>query len=199
MVDRHPLAPSDFDTCSLPIVDVSQTWWRAHPLTHGRGGAVFFGRTRDNRFDAPGMEYGTLYLAENVDGAFVEVVLRDSGLGTTIRIVSETLLRSKLTSNVSFSTPLKLVDLTGSGLVQIGADARLWSGENYLIAQNWAHAMWNHPMQPDGILYPSRHDPSCKCAVIYDRAPNPTATFVCSFWDLPRLWQLLGKYNVGLV
>jgi hypothetical protein len=33
---------------------------------------IFFGRTAQFRFDAPSHEYGTLYVAEDEFGAFVE-------------------------------------------------------------------------------------------------------------------------------
>lgn len=44
-----------------------------------------------------------------------------------------------------------------SGLTQIGADGRLFTG-SYKIAQHWSAALRAHPSKPDGIRYPSRHD-----------------------------------------
>lgn len=67
--------------------------------------------------------------------------------------------------------PLRLVDLTGSGLARIGADARLTSSD-YGISQRWALALWAHPEQPDGILYPARRDPSRHSVAIFDRAAD---------------------------
>jgi hypothetical protein len=64
--------------------------------------------------------------------------------------------------------PLRLVDLTGPGLAQLGADARLWSG-SIRIAQLWSQALFNHPEQPDGIYYLSRLNPARCCAAIFDR------------------------------
>ena len=56
--------------------------------------------------------------------------------------------------------PLHLVDLTGSGsLVRIGADARLFSGA-YEISRLWSKALHDHPAGADGLLYPSRLDPT---------------------------------------
>ncbi len=69
------------------------------------------------------------------------------------------------------SRPLRLVDLTGPALSQIGADGRLTTGR-YDISQQWALALHQHPEQPDGLLYRSRHDPSQLCAAIFDRAAD---------------------------
>jgi uncharacterized protein (DUF2336 family) len=59
--------------------------------------------------------------------------------------------------------------MTGKGLVLLGADARLASGD-YRVAQRWAQALWQHPSEPDGLLYHSRHDDERVCCAIFDRA-----------------------------
>ena len=40
------------------------------------------------------------------------------------------------------------------------------------IAQRWSRALWEHPQQPDGIIYRSRHDPSKVCAALFDRCAS---------------------------
>lgn len=60
------------------------------------------------------------------------------------------------------------MDLTGPGLAQLRADGRLATGDHRL-AQRWAHALWSHPTQADGIYYPARHDLSQSCAALFDR------------------------------
>jgi len=67
------------------------------------------------------------------------------------------------------SRPLRLIDLVASGgLARIGADARLFAGE-HSISQRWSKALWTHRAKPDGILYPTRHDPARVAAcVLYD-------------------------------
>ena len=66
-----------------------------------------------------------LYLAADIEGAFIEGCIRDMGLGRARRVVSETFLRDRVLSRIAFEHPLRLVDLTGAGLAQIGADMRL--------------------------------------------------------------------------
>ena len=41
-----------------------------------------------------------------------------------------------------------------------------------MIARRWAHALWSHPVQPDGLLYLARHDPSRQAVAIFDRAAS---------------------------
>jgi hypothetical protein len=121
-------------------------------------------------------------------------------VGTTTPLLSERYLRKRCASKIRFAGRLKLVDLSGSGLATIGADARLCVVD-YRVAQRWSRALWSHPQQPDGILYLSRHNPSIICAAIFDRAGVATAEKLGSFLG-PRLIRqtaaLLDAYGVGL-
>ena len=156
--------------------------------------------TRDWRYDDPEGEFGVLYVASDFEGAFVEGCVHDDGLGEATPMLSESYLRGRCLSKIGFTGSLRLVDLTGPGVARIRADARLCSGD-YEIAQRWSRALWEHPQQPDGILYLSRHNPSLVCAAIYDRASSSTVEALGSFLD-PRLindtGKLLDKYGVGL-
>ncbi len=51
----------------------------------------------------------------------------------------------------------------------MGLDARLATG-SYKLAQKWARAFHDHPDQPDGILYRSRHDPNQQLAALFERS-----------------------------
>lgn len=97
-------------------------------------------------------------------GAFIETFVRD----LADRFVTTTTLRGRYLTEVWVNRPLRLVDLRGPGLRQLGADARLITG-SYQVAQRWALAVYQHPDQPDGILYRSRYDPAQECAVLFDR------------------------------
>jgi hypothetical protein len=64
---------------------------------------------------------------------------------------------------------LRFVDLFSTGgLTRIGADGRLFTGP-HKIAQHWSAALRAHPSKPDGIRYPSRHDPARVAYAIYSR------------------------------
>lgn len=105
-------------------------------------------------------------------------------------------------SQLQSQRQLSLVDLTGSGLARIGADARLCNGEHRL-AQKWALSLWSHPENVDGIYYRARHDPSRYCAAIFDRAQaDITIAQTQSCWSddfRETLAYILDTYEFGLV
>ena len=194
----HPDPPADFGTVDLPISRRSRRWFRAYRCHRT---PLFFGNSGSSRFDDPRRTYRVLYVASTPEGAFVEGCLSDVGLGTTGPLLPERFLAARCLAEISLATPLMLVDLTGIGLAAIRADSRISSGD-YRIAQRWSRAIWEHPRQPHGILYSSRHNPNLLCAAIFDRAPTATATKLGSFLSpglVARTAMHLEKYGVGLV
>jgi hypothetical protein len=193
----HPEPPAELPAVGLPITRRSRRWFRAH---HCRHRPLFFGRTGEWRYDDPERSFGVLYVAADFEGAFVEGCLHDAAVGTTSALLSERYLARRCLSRICFAAPLRLVDLSGPGLVAIGADARLCVGD-YLVAQLWSRALWRHPQQPDGILYLARHNPAIVCAAVFDRAPAAAAERLGPMLG-PRLVRrtaaLLDAYRVGL-
>jgi hypothetical protein len=41
--------------------------------------------------------------------------------------------------------------------MRLGLDGRICTG-SYTVAQAWSDALRKHPVKPDGILFPSRHE-----------------------------------------
>ena len=191
----HPEPPADLAARALPLREGAGPWYRLHAA--GRE-ALHFGRSGNNRFDAPAGEFGVLYAGEDLRCAFVETF----GQATGVRIVTVSALRGRNLVLVRAERPLRLVDLSGPGLARLGADARLCAGE-YSLARRWALALWSHPAAPDGLLYRARHDPSRTAVAIFDRAGD--ALRVESQGDLlePRhalaLASVLDAYDFGLV
>lgn len=138
-----------------------------------------------------------LYVGADEPCAFIETF----GHNTGIRRVGLSDLRARCLSRVDVSRPLRLVDLTGPRFAHLGADARLFAGD-YEIARQWGLAFFVHPSEPDGIYYPSRHDPDRFCAAIFDRvAPHLKAVRLGSLADPAHtelLRQLLTAYKFGL-
>jgi hypothetical protein len=159
-----PLPPGDLPRRRLPIIETSGPWLRLHRVYHD---PVFFGRTLENRFDDPRQEFGVLYVAESLDGAFIETFGRNPGLNT----VSVRQLSQRSLARIGVTRPVRLVDLTGPGLARIGTTAAVLAGRHGR-AQEWSRALWSHPDLPDGLLYRARHDPSCICVAIFDRAEH---------------------------
>ena len=159
-----PLPPGDLAHRRLPIIEAVGPWLRLHRLHHG---PLYFGRTRENRFDDPRQEFGVLYAAETLDGAFIETFGRNPGLNT----VSERQLSQRSLTRIEVTRPMRLVDLTGPGLARLGTTAAVLAGRHDR-AQVWSRALWSHPAEPDELLYRARHDPSCICVAIFDRAEH---------------------------
>lgn len=193
----HPEPSGELPTVDLPITRRSRQWFRAHRC---RRHPIFFGRSGQWRYDDPERAFGVLYVAADLEGAFVEGCLHDAAVGTTSPLLSERYLEKRCIAKIRFAGPLKLVDLSGPGLAAIGADARLCVGD-YRVAQRWSRALWCHRQQPDGILYLSRHNPGIVCAAVFDRVPAATAENLGPMLG-PRLVRrtaaLLEAYRVGL-
>ena len=158
----HPEPPDSLVEQELPIKQLDGPWYRLHSSSRQ---ASYFGCSGTNRFDAPQREFGILYVGMDEYGPFIESFGRVHGK----RGVELSLLKTKNLSRIESDRALNLVDMTGKGLVLLGADARLASGD-YRVAQRWAQALWQHPSQPDGLIYHSRHDDEHVCGAIFDRA-----------------------------
>jgi hypothetical protein len=125
---------------------------------------IFYGRTLANRFDSPNQSFGVLYIASDVHCAFIETF----GQATGIHSVTENDLRDRSLAELRPLRAMRLIDLASSGaLARIGADSRLFSG-SHAVAQRWSAALRAHPLQPDGILYPARHDPPRTACAIFE-------------------------------
>lgn len=109
--------------------------------------------------------YSVLYAATDAHGAFIETLGRVTGQNRVdMRILRETCL-----TRLEVGHPLDLVDLTGSGLARIGADARLCTMDDYALCGRWALALWSHPQSPDGLYYRARHDQQRLSLALFDR------------------------------
>lgn len=191
----HPEPPADLQTRKLPLIQTEGTWFRIHKTVHY---PLYYGESRQNRFDAPKQEYKIMYIALDTHGAFIETF----GSQTGINVVSEAELYIRSISKIICKRSLKLVDITGAGVAHLGADGRLATGEHRL-AQRWARALWAHPAQPDGIYYRARHDLSQTCAAIFDRTESLfeiADTQVCTSRSFSKiLATILNTYQFGLI
>lgn len=194
----HPLPGPELKERSLPITEIDIRWARVHRLEHS---AVFFNRGPRGRFNSPDSTYGVMYVAQRLDGAFVEPFCRTD---SPLRLIDRAEARLRGWSTVRFSRPLRLCDLTGKGLARVGADARLLSG-SWQVSRAWSAAIESHPGGLDGIQYRARHDPAEICAAVFDRSElKPVETLEGRFsaddrdqW--PNFLSLCEQYEVGLI
>lgn len=155
--------PGDFASLALPLRQWQVPLFRIHRKTHA---ALYFGVTGTNRFDDPARRFGVVYASASFRGAFAETVV-----ATGVRSITAQALADRVYSQLVPVRALRLVDLTGPGLLQIGSDARLASGD-YHVAQRWSRALYTHPSVVDGLCYPARRDPSCTSVALFDRAAD---------------------------
>lgn len=195
---HHPPPPNLADR-DLPLRSTGQPWFRFQAVGHN---ALYWGteppRRYAQRFDAPNGEYGVLYAAADAHGAFIETF----GHNTGIRHVGQADLASRNLVQIEVNRPLHLVDLTGSRLAQIGADARLFAGE-IAVARLWSQAFHDHQMAPDGICYHARHDPDRLCAAMFDRAALAIQSVgylgtLADYAHRTLLVDILNTYKFGL-
>ncbi len=194
-LSRHPDPPPDFNSQPLPVVTSSGLWYRLNPVRHSS--ALYFDRSGNGRFDGQDQGYGILYVGEDEYAAFIECYGRVHGA----RGVAEPALLQRNLVSIKSDRSLVLADLTGNGLVKLGADAKLASG-SYLIARKWAQAIWFHPMQVDGISYHSRHDDTRVCCGLFDRTRSQLVED--SIGNLVEnhpvlLSEILAHYDYGLL
>jgi hypothetical protein len=161
----HPTPPPDFQTRELPTIIGQGTWYRFNAKDFSS--SLYFDRSGKGRFDSPGQGYGILYVGEDVYASWIECYGRSHGP----RGVSEMALKQQDLYEIESQRPLVFADVTGSGLVKLGADSRLSSGA-YATARQWAQAIHDHPQKVDGIRYRSRHDDARYCYGIFDRCVN---------------------------
>jgi hypothetical protein len=142
-----------------------------------------------------------MYLGSELACCFAETFGRlETAAATTVRSVSQSQLLAACLSEIVPVRPLALVDLTGPGLRRLDADARLHAG-NHAEARLWGRAFWAHPAQPDGLLFPARHDPSLLSVALFDRAQAALQAGVPqSLGTIPleALGALLDRYNFSL-
>lgn len=178
----------------LPLAEGAGPWLRLHAAQFG---ALYFGRTGRNRFDAPDGSFGVMYAAESPEGAFAETIAPSHHL---FRLDPVELVERRL-ALVHSRRPLLLADISGPGLLRLGADARLGAG-SHRLAQRWAAAIRAHPSQPDGIRYRSRNDPECVCVALFEHVqPDVQTEDVGCLLDpplRPLLASLVRRYQLAL-
>lgn len=192
----HPDPPEGLHSLALPFKLTSRSWYRSHFAEHD---PLFFGRAGRHRFDAPGGEFGTLYVGADQHCVFVETFGHRTG---EVDFVTIGALAARRLARIRPRRRLRLVDLTGSGLARLRADARLCTGAT-AVSRRWALALFEHPERPDGLYYRSRHDPDRYCAAIFDRAAEEIdAVSLGSFADPAYariLAEILDTYHFGLI
>jgi hypothetical protein len=194
-----PPPPPWLQTARLPILELP------HPTAVVRIhradlDPVFFspgtGKPPIGRFDSPNGSFGVLYLAQALEGAFAETILRNPHR----RLVDLSDIAARAMSVLSFSRAIRLVKMFGDGLQAVGTDNAVSTGP-YTASWAWAEALFAHPDAPDGIAYASRHDSDQLCIALFDR-PDITMALLSrptALSDIPaEVAAILRRYGKGI-
>lgn len=159
-----PLPTSSLNQRKPIVTELKGPFFRIYRAVHKT--PMFFGRTLDYRFDSAAGACGVLYASPELAGAFVETFMQELG-----RIsVSLQELRERPVATIHPARPLRFIDLCAKGgQMRLGLDGRICTG-SYEVAQMWSDALRTHPVQPDGILFPSRHELNLPSCAIFDTA-----------------------------
>jgi len=158
---------------------------------------VFFspesGKPATGRFDSPSGAFGVLYLAQSLEGAFAETVLRNPQR----RLVNLAEIIGRASSVLGLSRAVRLADMRGPGLQALGTDNAISTGP-YGPCGVWADALHAHSDKADGIAYSSRHDPEQLCIALFSRpditfdilsGPTPLADLLVDVANLLRRYR----------
>jgi hypothetical protein len=92
---------------------------------------------------------------------------------------------------------LRLAQLHGPGLAQLGADAGVASGP-YGVGQAWSLALWNHGNEVDGIAYRARHDDSLIAVALFNRVAADLRHEDPRPLDPAFLAEMARRYGLGI-
>lgn len=156
-----------------------------------------YGKTR---FASPTDSFKLLYVAQDLQTALAEAVIRDRYQGKQKReLLEEDVEESAIASMVSL-TPLKLLDLRTSGASRLGVPTNAVRGRAQQSGRRFSQELYGST-DFDGIVYMSRIS-NAECVAIYDRAAGSKLDPACPVVDLVRLADLeptLRSLNVSLI
>jgi RES domain len=159
-------------TLHVAVVGPGQTFGRIHLTRHRDplGYSKVPSRFSDPRRRVLRNRFGVLYLGSTLKVSFLEAVLRDRRNGVVGNyVIGEGELHSRCYARIEPISPLRLVDLRRDGCVRMGIPSDVPRSANHALARRWSLAFYQHPSQPDGIIYPSRLNEDI-CVATYDRA-----------------------------
>lgn len=127
-------------------------------------------RATPSRF-CDGHTSAVLYAARGFETAFIEAIVRDRFVQKGRRTISygELSLRSWIRLATRRSDELTLLDLRGSGCIDIGAPTDAVHSRNHAAGRALAAAIHNQHSEIDGFIYPSRLT-GADCFAIFTRA-----------------------------
>lgn len=172
-------------------------YWSTYPDPLGYGKSP--SRFSDPRRRVVVNRFGVLYLGDSLKVCFLEAVLRDRREGLVNDLpIDEVELTQRRYAEITTTGDLRLVDLRGDNAVRMGVPTDVVRAQRQNLARRWSLAFHEHPVQPDGIVYPSRLNGATNLA-IYDRAIGKLRSKrIVTLLGAPGLARVLEHVKVGL-
>jgi RES domain len=123
-----------------------------------------------SRFSDPDQNYGVIYAGQDLATSVAEVIVRDSKVGNPDRMLLSYARAVGTWRAVSISSkePLRLLNLTGVGLIRFGVPSNIIRQKSQLSSRRLAQAIHSNKTNFDGILYGSRLTTG-QCIAVFDR------------------------------
>lgn len=156
-----------------------------------------YGKTR---FASPTDSFKLLYVAQDLQTALAEAIIRDRYQGKQKRELLEEDVEQSVIASMTSLAPLKLLDLRASGASRLGVPTNAVRGRAQQSGRRFSQELYD-TTDFDGIVYMSRIT-NAECVAIYDRATRSKLDPTCSVVDLVRLADLepsLRSLNISLI
>ncbi|WP_353646526.1 RES family NAD+ phosphorylase [Mesorhizobium sp. WSM2239] len=195
--------PPDFGRAKLEIETIppgrtfGRIYWSTYPDPLGYGKSP--SRFSDPRRRTAANRFGVLYLGDSLKVCFLETVLRDRREGLVHDLpIDEVELTERRYAEIATTEVLRVVDLRGDNAVRMGVPTDVVRAQRQNLARRWSVALYDHPSQLDGIIYPSRLNGATNLA-IYDRSIRKLqAKRIVTLLGAPGLAQVLEDFRVSL-
>ncbi|GJE15934.1 RES family NAD+ phosphorylase [Methylobacterium marchantiae] len=162
---------------------------RATPLGMGHG---------TTRFSSPVAAFKLLYIAEDLQTALAETMIRDRFENRVRRRIGLGEVTAWGATEVSANAPLTLIDLRTTGLLRLGVSTDAGRAKAHRLGRVLSAAIYDRT-DADGVLYLSRLT-SATCCAVYERGVGKlSATPVEDVVTLEGLVPALRGLDVEIV
>jgi hypothetical protein len=164
-----------------------------------------FSKSARSRFSDPDLtspRYGVIYAGQDLGTSVAEAIVRDSKSGNPGRMVLsyKRAIKEWRAIVVSSTKPLKLLNLTGVGLIRFGVPINIIRQKSQLSARKLGNAIHDNKAGFDGILYGSRLTTG-QCIAVFDRGISKlTIDDEIKLTDLePDLAAIYASMNIAVL
>ncbi len=133
-----------------------------------------FSKHAKSRFSDPdsvNASYGVIYAGQDLATSVAEAIVRDTKAGNPgpMLLSYKRAISGWRAVIISSTSPLKLLNLTGVGLIRFGIPTNIVRQRSQLSSRKLGRAIYRHKARFDGIFYGSRITMG-QCLAVFDRA-----------------------------